>query len=158
MTNVKRVQFSATIEASVDVVWATMLADKSYRQWTVPFMEGSYFEGSWDEGSRILFLAPSGDGMVAEVAEHRPQEFISIRHVGVIVDGVEDTESESVRAWAPAYENYTFVAVPEGTRVVVEQDIDENSEQSLGETWSGAFELLAQLCEPAAGVAGSDAQ
>ena len=74
-------------------------------------------------------------------------EFISIRHIGMVVNGVEDTESETVRAWAPAYENYTLVAVPEGTRIVVEQDVPEDFEQSLAEVWPKAFEVLRQLCE-----------
>jgi len=58
-------------------------------------------------GERIQFLSPSGDGMVAEIAENRTNEFISIRQLGLIKKGVEDTESEAVRAWAPVYENYT---------------------------------------------------
>jgi len=147
MTSAKRVQFSTTIEAPADVVWEAMLGDQSYRRWTAPFTEGSYYEGTWDQGSRMRFLAPSGDGMVAEIVENRPNEFISIRHIGMVVNGVEDTESASVRAWAPAYENYTLVAVPEGTRVVVEHDVTEDSEQSMAEVWSKAFEVLGQLCE-----------
>jgi hypothetical protein len=107
MTSTKRVQFSTEIAAPPARVVEVMTDPDTYRQWTAPFAEGSHFEGSWAQGERIRFLAPSGDGMVAEIAEHRPNEFISIRHLGMISDGVEDTESEEVRAWAPAYENYT---------------------------------------------------
>jgi uncharacterized protein YndB with AHSA1/START domain len=147
MTSLKRVQFSTTIAAPADVVWEAMLGDQSYRLWTAPFTEGSYYEGTWEQGSRMLFLAPSGDGMVAEIAENRPQEFISVRHIGMRMNGVEDTESESVRAWAPAYENYSLVAVPEGTRVVVDQDVTADSEECLAELWPKALEVLQQLCE-----------
>lgn len=45
----------------------------------------------------MRFLVPSGEGMVSDVAEHRPQHFLSLRHVGFVKDGVEDTESEMVR-------------------------------------------------------------
>ena len=51
--------------------------------------------------------------MVSEIAENKPNEFISIRHLGYIANGIEDTQSEAIRAWAPAYENYTFVATPQ---------------------------------------------
>jgi hypothetical protein len=34
--------------------------------------------------------------MVAVIAEHRPQEFLSIEHLGEIRNGVEDTASEAV--------------------------------------------------------------
>jgi hypothetical protein len=39
--------------------------------------------------------------MIAEIAEHRPNEFISIRNLGFIAKGVEDTGSDAVRARAP---------------------------------------------------------
>ena len=81
-----------------------MLEQDGYRAWTSAFCEGSYYLGSWDEGARIEFLAPSGCGIVAVIAENQPTEFVSIRHLGVIENVVEDTTSDTVRAWAPAYE------------------------------------------------------
>ena len=147
MSKVKRIQFQTTIKAPVSVVWETMLGAESYTTWTAVFTEGSYYEGTWEQGSRMKFLAPSGDGMVAEIAESRPNEFISIRHLGCIANGIEDTESDSVRAWAPVYENYTFNSIPEGTELVIDQDATEDSEQSLRDVWSKALETLKQLCE-----------
>jgi hypothetical protein len=147
MSDVKRIQLHTTIQAPVDVVWEVMLGADSYPRWTTAFAAGSYFEGSWDQGSRIKFLIPSGDGMIAEIAENRPKEFISIRHLGFIVNGVEDTESDAVRAWAPAYENYSFSSIPEGTKVVVDQDVTGEYEQLMNDTWPKAFELLKDLCE-----------
>ncbi len=147
MADVRRLQFSSTIRAPVAVVWEVMLGAETYRRWTTAFADGSYYEGSWRQGSRIRFLSPTGDGMVAEIAENRPNEFISIRHLGYIVNGIEDTESEAVRAWAPAFENYTFAAVPEGTRLVVDQDATADFEQYMNDAWPRALELLRQLCE-----------
>lgn len=147
MADVRRLQFSSTIRAPVAVVWEVMLGAETYRRWTTAFADGSYYEGSWRQGSRIRFLSLTGDGMVAEIAENRPNEFISIRHLGYIVNGIEDTESEAVRAWAPAFENYTFAAVPEGTRLVVDQDATADFEQYMNDAWPRALELLRQLCE-----------
>ena len=147
MSNVKRIQFHTTIKAPVSVVWELMLGAESYRQWTRVFTEGSYYEGSWSQGSRIKFLAPSGDGMVSEIAENRSNEFISIRHLGFFTNGIEDTESDAVRAWAPSFENYTFNSVPEGTKLVVEQDVTAEFEQCLQDTWPKALEALKALCE-----------
>ena len=150
MMDAKRIQFQATIKAPVSVVWETMLDAESYTRWTEPFSEGSYYEGSWNQGSRIRFLTPSGNGMVAEIAENRANEFISIRHLGYVVNGTEDTVSETVRAWAPAYENYTFNSVPEGTKLVVDQDVAEDFEQSMRDMWPRALEVLKELCEDTA--------
>lgn len=147
MSSVKSIQFTTTINAPVPTVWRLIIGPESYKRWTSAFMEGSYFEGSWEQGSKIKFLAPPGDGMVAEIAQNREHEFISIRHLGHIADGVEDTTSESVRAWAPAYENYTFISVPEGTKLVIDMSVPSEWEQYMSEAWPKALALLKQMSE-----------
>jgi hypothetical protein len=147
MPAVKRLQFTTIIEAPVERVYALMIEPEAYKHWTSAFAEGSSFEGSWAQGGQIRFLSPSGDGMVAEIAENRANQFISIRHRGFIAQGVVDTDSEAVRAWAPAYENYSFQAVPQGTRLVVDQDITDDFEGFMNETWPKALARLNALCE-----------
>ena len=147
MTTMKHIRFTTTIAAPVSTVWRTMLGRGSYERWTAAFAEGSTFDGSWDQGAKIRFLAPSGDGMVSEIAENREHEFLSIRHLGFLANGVEDTTSDAVRAWAPAYENYTFTAVPEGTQLVVEQDMPAEWEEHMLDAWPKALALLKQLSE-----------
>lgn len=148
MSSSKIIKFTVTINAPAPAVWRFMIGPESYKRWASAFAEGCYFEGSWDQGAKIRFLsAPSGDGMASEIAEKRDNEFISIRHLGVISNGVEDTTSESVRAWAPAYENYTFISIPEGTRLVIELDVISEWEQYMNEAWPKALALLKQLSE-----------
>jgi hypothetical protein len=147
MPDLKRIQFSTTIEAPVSRVYQLMIGPESYKDWTSAFAEGSCYEGSWAQGGQIRFLSPSGDGMVAEIAENRADEFISIRHLGFIAQGVVDTTSEAVRAWTPAYENYSFQAVPEGTRLVVDQDVADAFEADMREAWPKALIRLKALCE-----------
>lgn len=143
----KHLRFSTYINASRQTVWDTMLAPDSYRDWTSAFCEGSYYEGAWSKGSRIRFLSPEGDGMVAVIAESRPPEYISIQHVGFINKGVEDTTSEAIKGWVPAFENYTFTESGTGTDLVVDQDITEEYEAYMQEAWPRALERLKKLCE-----------
>ena len=147
MSSVKRVQFTVAINAPAATIWRHVTSLESYQHWTSAFAEGSRFEGSWEQGSQIRFLAPSGDGMVAEIAENRENEFISIRHLGFIANGIEDTTSEAIKAWAPAYENYTFLALPEGTKMVVDQDVSVEWEEYLSQAWPKALVLLKELSE-----------
>jgi len=150
MSSLKRIQFTATINAPVPTVWRLMIGAESYKLWACAFAEGTYFEGSWEQGAKIKFLSPpSGDGMVSEIAQNRKNEFISIRHLGFISNGVEDTTSETVRAWAPAHENYTFISVPEGTKLVIDMDVASEWEQYMNEAWPKALPLLKQLSEAA---------
>ncbi len=148
MASTKRIQFTSTINAPVATVWRLMIGPESYKRWASAFAEDTYFEGSWEQGEKIRFLSPpSGDGMVSEIAENRKNEFISIRHLGFLANGVEDTTSESIRAWAPAYENYTFVSVPEGTKLVIELDVASEWEQYMSEAWPKALAQLKQMSE-----------
>jgi hypothetical protein len=147
----KTLHFNVTIQAPRRIVWDTLIGAESYKAWTAAFCEGSHYRGSWDEGSKIQFLAPSGDGMTAEIAANRLHEFISIRHLGEIQQGVEDTTSDKVRAWAPAYENYTFAdAAGGGTTLTVSLDTVPEYEQFMLDTFPKALGLLKGLCERAA--------
>ena len=147
MSSVKRIQFTATINAPAAVVWRHITSPQSYKHWASAFTEGCYFQGSWEPGSKIRFLSPTGDGMIAEIAENRENEFISIRHLGFISNGVEDTTSEAIRSWAPAYENYTLLSMPEGTKMVVDLDVTSDFEDDMNQGWPKALGLLKALSE-----------
>ena len=146
----KTLHYAIRIDAPRERVWRLMLAPQTYREWTAPFCEGSYYEGSWDAGARIRFLTPQGEGMVSEVAEHRPGEFVSLRHLGMIGrDGTEDCDSDAVKAWAPSYENYRFVDRDGGTEVQVDMETMPGYEQFMQEAWPKALARLKELCERA---------
>ena len=101
------------IQAPRAHVWHTMLTPDTYMQWTAPVCEGSRYEGSWAQGQRIRFLSPSGEGMVAEIAENREGEFISIRQLGFVltddemaaISGLARPDGRVVQAsWAPDWD------------------------------------------------------
>jgi uncharacterized protein YndB with AHSA1/START domain len=142
-----KVRFETVIEAPAEKVWNTMLAPDTYRQWTAEFDPGSYYEGSWQTGDRIRFLSSSGDGMSAVIAENRPHEFLSIKHVGLVKDGVEDTDSAEVRKWAPAFENYSLTQSESRTRLRVDMDVTAEFEEFMQRTWPKALARLKAICE-----------
>lgn len=85
--------------------------------------------------------------MSAVIAENRPYEFISIKHLGEVAGGIEDTTSEKVLAWAPAYENYLFVETSGGTEIHVRLDTLLEHKDYMNETFPKALALLKNLCE-----------
>lgn len=129
-----------------------MLGEDSYREWTNAFNPGSYFKGSWDEGSKMLFLGPDPEtgkegGMVSRIKENRVHEFISIEHLGIMKDGVEDTTSDEAKKFAPAYENYTFTEREGGTEVSVDIDVVPEYAGFFDEAWPKALEKLKEISE-----------
>jgi len=129
-----KLTFSTTINAPKEKVWRTMLEDATYRQWTSAFHEGSHAVTDWKEGSKALFLTPEGDGMVSRIVTHRPNEFLSIKHVGTVNKGVEDTESEAAKDWGDALENYTVKEAKGGSVLTVDMDVADEYRKYFEET------------------------
>jgi uncharacterized protein YndB with AHSA1/START domain len=152
MYTMQKIYFSILINAPREKVWNTLLGEASYREWANAFSPGSYFKGSWEEGSKILFLGPNPDGtgeggMVSRIKENRLHEFVFIEHLGTISDGVEDTESEEAKKWASSYESYTFVDREGGTEVSVEMNTLEEYKDMFEEMWPKALQALKDLAE-----------
>lgn len=85
--------------------------------------------------------------MVSRVAENRRPEFMSIEHLGLVSNGVEDTESEAAKKWAPAFENYTFNEKDGGTELLVDMDVEEEYYTMFEEMWGKALPLLKSIVE-----------
>ncbi len=143
----KKLHIRIAIKAPREKVWDTMIRPETFKAWTKPFAEGSYYEGSWDTGSKIRFLTPGGEGMTSEIAENRKYEFISIRHLGIVKNGIDDFTSPEVRAWAPAYENYTFTHKRGVTTVDIEMDAAPEFEEMFKDVWPKALGMLKSICE-----------
>lgn len=143
----KTLHFSTKIDATPETVWKTMLDEDGFRQWSAEFAAGSYYEGSWDKDATIRFLTPEGNGMISTISENRPYTLISIKHIGFVAHGVDDTESPEVRTWAPAYENYIFRDLNGATLLQVDMDVLPEFEGFMEKTWPNALATLKAMCE-----------
>lgn len=145
-------------------MWDIMLGDETYREWTKAFNPGSYYVGDWSKGSKMLFLGPDPEsgkegGMVSRIAENKKYEFISIEHLGLVKDGIEDTTGPEARKWAPAFENYTFkekIGTEEAevadlnsvvTELSVDMDITDEYKDMFSSMWNDALIRLKEMCE-----------
>lgn len=155
----QKIYFSIFIKAPREKVWDTILSEDTYREWASVFNPGSYFKGSWEEGSKMLFLGPNPEGgteggMVSRIKENRLHKFISIEHLGIINNGVEDTTSEEAKKWSSSYENYTFLDKDGGTEVLVDlsvideyTDMFEEYKDMFEDKWPAALLKLKELAE-----------
>lgn len=145
-------RYTVMINAPREKVWKTMLEDATYREWTRAFNPGSFFEGSWEKGGEIRFLGPDPStgktgGMYSRIHDIRPNEFVSIEHLGFIQDGTIDTTSDEVKQWAPSFENYTFSEKDGVTEVLVEMDVAEEMVDEFQGLWPKALQDLKALAE-----------
>ncbi|MCS3798680.1 SRPBCC domain-containing protein [Niastella sp. OAS944] len=139
--------FKIAIDAPREKVWNVLWADDSYPTWTAPFAEGSQAITDWKKGSKVLFTDGKGSGMVSKIDESVPNEFMSFLHLGMVKDGVEDTTSDEVKAWAGAHENYTLKEAQGKTELEVEIDIDENHKEYFVDTFPRALQKVKELAE-----------
>lgn len=146
-------EFRITIAAPKEKVWNTLWNDATYREWTSAFAPGSRAETDWKKGSRVKFLDADNSGMESTIADVRPNEFMSFRHLYEIKKGVvdEDENSEANKQWAGSFENYTLKTVNEKTELTVEMGGAENIPQDLKDfftgVWPKALEKLKELAE-----------
>lgn len=148
----QKLHLTIDINAPKEKVWHTMLDDATYRQWTEAFNPGSHYIGDWSKGSKILFIGPNpegGDeaGMVSRIAENKPYEFLSIEHLGIVKNGVEDSTSDEAKKWAPAFENYSFAETDGVTTITIDQDIDDEHVEMFTKMWEDALQRLKTLAE-----------
>ena len=143
----EKINFSKSMNAPKEKVWKTLWEDETYRKWTSVFSPTSYADTDWKEGSKVLFLDGQGSGMVSKIEANRPNEFMSFKHLGEVHNGVEDTESDKVKAWAGALENYTLKEVAGQTDLLVEIDISEEHKDMFIQMFPKALEQVKILSD-----------
>lgn len=150
----KKTKFNVSINAPANKVYDVMLgiSNKStYEQWTALFNPTSTYEGSWNKDTQMLFVGTDEKGekggMVSEIFDNIPHQFISIRHYGLVKENVEITEGPEVEKWANGFENYTFVENNGITTVTVDLDTSEDFLDYMNETYPKALDKLKEICE-----------
>lgn len=143
----KKQAFNILIDASPEKVWNILLGEETYPLWTSVFAEGSTVKTDWKEGSKALFLDGKGEGMVSVIDKNVPNEFLSIKHLGMVKDGVEDMESEEVKKWSGALENYTLKPLNGRTELIIEMDMSEEFKDYFLNTWPKALEKVKEMAE-----------
>lgn len=150
----KKLQFKKEIKASAQKVYETMLGLKiksTYEYWTAAFNPTSTYEGSWEKGSKILFVGEDENGkkggMVSEIVEHKPASFVSIRHYGFLDGDTEITTGEKVEQWAGGHENYNFQENNGITTVTVDMDSIDDYLDYFNNTYPKALDKLKEISE-----------
>ncbi|CAM1340918.1 SRPBCC domain-containing protein [Tenacibaculum aestuarii] len=150
----KKLQFKKDINASAEKVYNTMLGIdtiETYQQWTAEFNPTSTYEGSWEKGSKIYFVGTDENGkkggMVSEIVDNIPFQFISIRHNGILDGENEITEGAEIEKWAGSLENYSFQEHNGVTTVTIDCDVADDYLDYFNSTWDKALNKLKEISE-----------
>ena len=139
---VTRLHYSVDIDAPRQRVWEVLWDDRTYRDWTSAFMEGSHAVSDWKEGSKIQFLDPSGNGMSAVIEKKVPNERMTFRHLAEIKEGKEQPAPPS---WSGALEEYTLKDNGKGTTLIVDSDAADEYKESFEKAFPKALHRVKEL-------------
>jgi hypothetical protein len=126
-----------------------MLNHPTYEQWTEVFSPWSTYEGSREQGSDINFVGPSGEWMIAKIAENRLYAYISIAHKWERMKNKETGILETTMYDHEGFENYSFISLWENqTQIDVELTaIPDEYSDMFNWMWPKSLEVLKDLCE-----------
>ena len=139
--------FEKEINAPKEKVWHTLWDDKTYREWTGVFSEGSYAVSDWKQGSKIHFLSPKGEGMYSVIEKLDENKFMSFRHIGVLKEGKEQPLDEDTKQWSGSKENYTLKENNGKTILIVELDIVDSFADYFSKAFPNAIQKVKEIAE-----------
>jgi hypothetical protein len=102
----KEMQFSVVINASKEKVWETLWEDVSFRDWANIIDEGTYIQGTMEEGNEIQFISSvNGYGVTDLIERLIPNEFVLFRHSA---DTIESGKQLRTNEWTGGSESYSL--------------------------------------------------
>lgn len=150
----KKLQFETKINCNALEVYDKMLGlsnKTTFESWTESFNPSSTFEGDWYKGSKIYFIGTDDNGekfgLVSEIIDNTPNKFVSIKHIGILKNGVEILEGPEIESWVGGIENYSFEEINSFTFLNVELILTEEFANQLEKVYPIALNKLKDLCE-----------
>ncbi|RZJ52625.1 MAG: SRPBCC domain-containing protein [Flavobacterium sp.] len=140
-------EFTIRIKASAEKVWSVLWNEETYKKWTGAFCEGSYAVSDWNEGDKIQFMSPGGEGMSSVIETKIPNEYMAFKHIGEIKDFKEVPLNDETKSWSGAMETYRLTPDDEFTDLVSQVDIIEKHIDYFKETFPKALEAVKELAE-----------
>lgn len=143
----RTIEKAVVVDAPRERVWDVLLDDATYRRWTAVFMEGSYAQTDWQEGSTVRFLDPSGSGMLGRVIASRRPELVDIEYDGLVTDGRDVTTGEAAEEFRGGRETYRLTETGDGTHLEIAADMGEQHYDDMVAAWDRALAVVKALAE-----------
>lgn len=140
-------KFKIEIEAPKEKVWKVLWDDETYRQWTTAFCEGTYAISEWEEGGKIHFLSPNGEGMNSIIESKIANEYMAFKHIGELKNFEEMPIDAATKEWSGAMETYRLTQNNSVTELEVNMDCVEKYIDYFKDVFPKAMEAIKTLSE-----------
>ena len=144
---INRLEFSIDIKAGKTTIWKALWDDNYYRDWAGVFYEGSYYvTDNWEEGSKVMFLAPDESGIYSIIETHVPNIVIQFKHIGTVVKGKEQPIDDETKKWTGATEIYSLIEGEDSITLVVQIDVLDEHLEYMSTKLPIALEKIKKNC------------
>ena len=143
----KTIKKSIIINASKEKVWDVLVLDELNRVWYAEFAPGSHARTDWKVGSKVIFADDKDSGIIGKIIAHDTYKLLSMEYNGVLVNGMEDYESDEAKAMKGAQEIYRLSEENGVTRLDAQCDMDEGFFDMMASAWDKAMLKIKELAE-----------
>lgn len=140
--------YETIIDAPQQKVWDILWGPETYNEWTKFFnSSGSYMKSDWRVGGKTYFVDSNNEGMVSTIDSLDEPNQIVFKHLGMIKDGVEDTESMEIKQWSGAFEKYFLIDFDGKTKLHAEVQTEKDWEEHMNTGFTKGLEIVKTLAE-----------
>lgn len=145
----KTLQFTKEIKAPAQKVWQALWSESTYPLWTNAFNPGgsSLLQSDWQVGGKTLFLDGKGNGMISTIQSKKEPYEMVFKHLGEMINGVEDTGSDKVKTWAGSLEEYHLSEHNGITTLTASVQADDAWEKMMTNGFTKGLEEVKRLAE-----------
>lgn len=141
-------KYQIEINATAEKVWDILWNEKTYSQWTHFFSPGSVMRTDWEVGGKTYFTDSSKkNGMVSTIERIEESKHLIFKHLGELHNGVEDVDSEKVKAWNGSLEAYYLEENNGKTTLKVEVDSNDEFKEMFDNGFRKGLEVIKNLSE-----------
>ena len=134
--------YEILINASPHKVWRILWDPDTYTQWKQYFAPGSSMHSDWQVNGQTVFLDANGDGMISPITELEEFKRVTFQHLGMLEDGIEDLDSESVKKWSGVLEKYVLKDLNGSTKLGVELETSKQHVELMNNGLKRGFEIV----------------
>ena len=118
----KTLSYVTEIKATPEKIWDILWSPETYSLWTHAFQPGCVMKSDWKIGGETYFLDKTEkSGMISTIESLEKPFQIIFKHLGMLQNGVPDTNSKAVVDWIGLQEKYFITPLGEKVKLQITQ-------------------------------------
>ncbi len=138
------------IQASPEKIWEVLWNPKTFSEWRGFFNPNASFQSDWKVGGQTRFLDSANSGLVSTISNLEESRFVTFNHLGILVNGVPETNTRLIKEWSGAPERYLLIPLEDDKiRLQVEVRDFRGMRDKMDDAYPKALELVKKMAENA---------